>query len=134
MIKVPAQLGFQPSSQIALPSCPLFRWAWEDGFGLLFVEPARLATWEWCAILFLFMSPAGCPIGLCFHPHRRQPAGVCLEQWVAILWRCLETGRSGCTISGGWGGLQIIVLVDEAQNGEGRRLVFLPDLEVGRGP
>lgn len=35
---------------------------------------------------------------------------------------------------GGGGGLQIIVLVDEAQNGEGRRLVFLPDIEVGWGP
>lgn len=58
---------------------------------------------------------------------------VSLEQWVAILRRCLETGRSGCTIRGRAGGLQIIVLVDEAQNGEGRRL-FLPDIEVGRGP
>lgn len=44
--------------------------------GLLFAEPARLATWEWCEILFLFMSPAGCPVGLCFHPLQRLPAGV----------------------------------------------------------
>lgn len=27
-------------------------------------ELTDLATWEWCAIIFLFMSPPGCPVGL----------------------------------------------------------------------
>lgn len=41
-------------------------------------EPTDLATCEWCAIIFLFVSPPGCPVGLSFHPLQRQLVGVAL--------------------------------------------------------
>lgn len=34
-------------------------------------EPTDLATWERCAIIFLFMSPPGCPVELPFSPLQR---------------------------------------------------------------
>lgn len=35
-------------------------------------EPTDLATWEWCAIIFIYVTTR-CPVGtLSFHPFQRQ--------------------------------------------------------------
>lgn len=46
--------------------------------GVSVEAPTDMATWEWCAIILLFMSPPGCPVGLSFRPLQRQLVGVAL--------------------------------------------------------
>lgn len=66
------------------------RWGWwAESPGLRFRESPRVATWRRCTTTSFFMSPPGCPVGLLAFIFSENSRLVCLEQGVAILWRCL---------------------------------------------
>lgn len=54
-----------------------------------------LHCWGWCAIIFLFVSPPGCPVELAFHPLQKQLPGVAAAAGGPSLEVSLRLGSGG---------------------------------------
>ena len=87
-------------------------------------EPTDLVIWAWCAIIFLFMSPPGCPVGLSFHPLQRLLLGVASAAGGPSLEAPKDLEWWPCELSVGF---------LKALNMKDTRLVFAGGLEVGWG-
>lgn len=90
-------------------------------------EPADLATWENCAIVSLFVSPPGCPVGLASSP--KAVASYDFSSGWPFFGGASRLGAVAAPFAG-W---PCEWWVLESSDMKEMKLVVARDLEVGRG-